>query len=81
MSTERTSVKALLPGYFQSLTDEKAKERYKEKLQTISGVDPYEIPRNEWINDLELWPEVSQIHIGMYLLLTPSPYTREELLN
>ena len=64
-----------------SLMEEKAKEEYKEKLESIYGVDPYEIPRNKWIDDFGLWPEVYQIHISMYLLLTPSPYSKEEFLN
>jgi len=41
--------KAFLSGYFQSLTDEKAKERYKVKLDSIGGVESYEIPRKEWV--------------------------------
>ena len=50
-------------------------------MEFVSGSDPYEIPRGEWEDDVDLWPEVTHIHIGMYLLLTPSPYTKEDLLN
>ena len=43
--------------------------------------DPYEVPRNEWQDDVDLWPAITYIHLGMYLLLTPSPYTGEDLMN
>ena len=44
-----TKNKPFLPGYY-SIQDSKAKIRYKEKLDTIGGVDPYEILRNEPMN-------------------------------
>ncbi len=48
----------------------------------IGGVDPYEIPKNEWQDDVDLWHGITYINLGMYLLLTPfSPYTREYLVN
>lgn len=73
--------KGILPEYYSSLQDEKAKERYVEKILYVGGLDPYKIPRKEWSDLIELWPGITQIHIGMYLLLTPSPYSREDLLN
>ena len=73
--------KGILPEYYSSLQDEKAKERYVEKISYVGGLDPYRIPRKEWSDSIELWPGITQIHIGMYLLLTPSPYSREDLLN
>ena len=73
---EKNLQKAVLPGYYQALKDEKAKEHYKAKLEFVSGSDPYEIRRGEWEDDVDLWPEVTHIHIGMYLLLTPSPYAK-----
>ena len=47
-------------------------------MEFVSGSDPYEIPRDEWEDDVDLWPEVTHIHIGMYLLFMPSPYTKED---
>ena len=73
--------KAFLPGYISLLEDSKAKTRYKEKLDTIGGLDPYEIVRNEWQDDVNLWPSVSSVHVAMYLLVTPSPYTGDDLVN
>ncbi len=73
--------KALLAGYFSSLEDSKARTRYKEKLDTIERLDPYEIERNEWQDDVDLWPSVTSVHVAMYLLVTPSPYTGDDLVN
>ena len=35
----------------------------------------------EWLDDIDLWPSVTSIHIGMYLLVTPSPYTGKDVVN
>ncbi len=44
--------------------------RYKENLEIISGVDPYEIPKND---DVDLWPAITH-HVGMYALaVEPKP--------
>lgn len=46
--------------------------------------------RNEWQNDIHLWPATRMIliygqllhtNVCMYLILFPSPYTQEDLLN
>ncbi len=47
----------------------------------IGGVDPYEIPRNEYLDDMDLWPAITHIHVGMYLLFSPSQYSGEDLPN
>ena len=74
-------MKGLLPDYYSNLTCEDAKKRYREKLTLIKSLDPYEIPKNEWLDDTEKWPSVSYIHVGMYLLFSESPYTKDQLLN
>ena len=72
----------LIPRYASTvLSDEDSKKRYKNKLQLINGLDPYEIPKREWKDDVELWPAITHIHACMYLILTPSPYTENDLLN
>ena len=71
----------LLPGYSTSIVDITGKKRYQDKIEFIGGTDPYEIPLDEWLDDIEQWPAVTHIHIGMYLLLSPSVYTSEDLLN
>ena len=71
----------LLPGYSGSIQDEKGRERYREKLAYLAGVDPYEVPLKEWEDNVELWPSVSYIHVGMYLLFTSSAYTQDQLMD
>ena len=68
-------------GYFESLQEKQSKERYLEKLKSIEGQDPYEISRKEWIDDVDCWPDVTYINVGMYLLFAASPYTQEQLMN
>ena len=73
--------KRFLPGYMTLIQDQDAKKRYSDKLGIIGGLDTYETVRSEWQDDVDLWPAVTSVHIGMYLLVTPSPYTGEELKN
>ena len=68
-------------GYLSSIQDQDAKKRYTDKLDAIGGLDPYETEKKEWKDDIDLWPSITHVHIGMYLLITPSPYTGEQLLN
>lgn len=71
----------LNPGYSSTLVDEDSKERYANKLQLINGIDPYEILKGEWQDNVDLWPAITHIHVCMYLILTPSPYSEKDLLN
>ena len=75
------SKKKLLPGYFVSMQDSDGKGRYIDKLSVLEGFDPYESERSQWLDDVDLWPSITHIHLAMYLLCTPSRYTGEELLN
>ena len=81
MAERATVRRGFLPGYFEGLQLKETKERYLEKLKDIAGQDPYEIPRNEWIDDVDSWPDVTYIHVGMYLLFSSSPYTQDQLMN
>ena len=76
-----SSGKSILPEYYSSLQYEKAKDRYMEKISCVGDRDLYEILRTKWSDSIELWPAITYIHIGMYLLLTPSPYSQEDLLK
>ena len=71
----------LLGGYFASLQDTHGKARYLEKLSILGGFDPYESEKSQWLDDIDLWPSITHIHLAMYLLYTPSRYTGEDLLN
>ena len=73
-------MEALLSEYYATLSSEASKSHYGEKLRLIQGIDPYEL-KNEWKDDLDLWPEITYIHVWMYLIITPSPYTEQDMLN
>ena len=60
------------------MKDQDAKKRYMDKLHCIGGLNPYKTERKEWKDDIDLWPSVT---LGMYLLVTPDPYSGEDLLN
>ena len=45
--------RGLLSGYLASLKQKDAKESYVEKIKDVTGHDPYEMPRNEWEDDVE----------------------------
>ena len=51
------------------------------RLRVIGGVDPYETEKQEWKDNIDLWPSITHVNLGMYLLVTPSPYSGEDLLN
>ena len=69
----------LLGGYLASLQDTDGKARYLEKLSILGGFDPYESEKSQWLDDIDLWPSITHIHLAMYLLYTPSRYTGEDL--
>ncbi len=79
MSTR--SSKGFLLGYMSTLQNLDARKRYQEKLDIIGGLDPYETDRIEWRDDIDMWPSITRVHIGMFLLVMPSTYTGEELVN
>ena len=81
MAAKASSKRGLLPGYFESLQEKQSIERYLEKLKSIEGQDPYEISRKEWIDDVDCWPDVTYINVGMYLLFAASLYTQEQLMS
>ena len=72
---------SFLPGYAAEIADEECRLRYTSKLAIIKNIDPYEIPKGEYKDDVDMWPATTYIHVGMYLVFTPSPYTGEDLLN
>jgi len=83
MAVKGTGTRGFLSGYFDGLQQTERKERYSAKLKDINGQDPYEIRKNEWLDDLDTWRSVTCIHTGMYmyLLFNASPYKQEQLMN
>ena len=70
-----------LPGYSSTLLSDTSKRRYSDKLSLMDGIDPYEVDKQEWKDDVDLWPAVSHVHVCMYLIHTPSPYSDKDMLN
>ena len=63
--------------YFHGLTAA-SKTRYESKvLSSGLKVDPYSI--TTWVVNSEDFPEVNISDMVMYMISTPSPYTREEI--
>ena len=75
------SKKHFLPGYFSFLEIAESGKRYEDTISIIGGMDPYETYKLELEDDIDLWPCVTSVHVAMYLLVTPSPYTSEDLVN
>ena len=67
-----------LPGCVGTLLSDVSKKRYSDKLD---GIDPYKVAKNEWKDDVDLWPTITHVHVCMYLILTPSPYLEKDMLN
>ena len=61
---DNKKTKLLLGGYFSSMKDQDAKERYMDKLHCIGGLDPYEMERKEWKDDVDLWPSITHVNLG-----------------
>ena len=86
---ERTSTsegskkkRLVLGGYYASMQDEDAKKRYLEKLNVTDGINPYETREwNKWKDDGDLWPSITHFNLAMYLLVAPSPYSGNDVLN
>ena len=60
---------------------EDAKKRHSRNLHVIGGLDPYETEKKEWEDDVDLWPNIAYVNLGMDLLITPSSYSGEDLMN
>lgn len=61
--------------------DTESKKWYADKLKLMNGSDPYEVPRDEWEDNMDMWPAITYVHVCMYWILCPSPYTKDDMLN
>ena len=41
----------------------------------------HEMKKKDWKYNVDLWPSITHINVGMFLLLTPSIYSGQDLLN
>ncbi|XP_046864118.1 uncharacterized protein LOC124458051 [Xenia sp. Carnegie-2017] len=81
MPPKKPTHKGFLPGYYASIRSKECRERYEARISLIHSVDPYKIPKNDWEDCMELWPNISYINVGMYLLFSVSSYSQDELMN
>ena len=51
---KETAQKRFIPGYASTIADAECKQRYAEKLKLINGHDPYELPREEWKDNIDM---------------------------
>ena len=65
-------------SYFQSL-DPPTQKRYREKIELLGQVDPYDIQECYLAEDVESLPVVTYLDIVNYFIFTPSPYTSEDM--
>ena len=70
----------LVPGYSSTIADAVSKRRYTEKLKFVGGIDPYEVAKGNWQDDVDLWSAIMQLQVCMYLILALSPFSEKDWL-
>ena len=68
-------------GCSSFMKNDNAKRRHLNKLCIIGGRNPHETDKNEWKDDIDLWPSIIHANLGIHLLVTPSSYSGEYLLK
>lgn len=73
-----------MPGYGDPLTD--VDSRGNDQL--VDGTDSNKVVKTEWQDDIDLWPGITHVHACVthvhacaYLVLTPRPYSENDMLN
>lgn len=65
--------------YFSGLSPE-SKARYTAKVVGVGlKADPYAIPSEQWVAEPSEVPKVAWSDMFVYMIATPSPYTKEEI--
>ena len=71
--------KEIKSDFFKQL-DAADKKQYKEKLSKLGlCIDLYLMDADQWSTSRNVWPSVEFPDICVYLLNSPSPYTKEAL--
>lgn len=70
-----------IPRYASTIEDAESEQRYADKLRLISVHDPYELPGEEWQDNIDMLPAISYVHVCMYLILYPRPCSKDDMLN
>ena len=65
--------------YYRSLSEE-SKQRYTNKVTGVGlNEDPYAIPSELWLAEPNQVPNVKWSDMFVYMVATPSAYTKEEM--
>lgn len=75
MASELSSSKA---SYAESL-DQLQYATYRDKLALIEGLDPYTVPSEAIVHDVEALPKITHRDIFNYLIFSPSPFTIDDM--
>ena len=75
MATELSSSKS---SYAESL-DQLQYATYQDKLALIEGLDPYTVPNEAILHDIEALPKITHRDIFDYLLFSPSRFTIDDM--
>lgn len=59
--------------------EEKARQRYLEKINLIGGIDPYNLTKSQMNTEAKCLPAISYIDIMNYLVNANSAYSMEDL--
>ena len=73
--------KLVNPGYAKAISDAQSRQRYVDKLGLLDGTDPYELAWKNFKDNISKWPAITYVHVCMYLILSPSPYPQDDMLN
>ena len=70
---------SVLSEYYAKLSDE-SKRRYIEKMRSC-GIrnDPYVIENEQWEESPDIIPRLTWSDFMLYMISTPSPYTKESI--
>ena len=71
----------LVPGYSSMIANAASKKRYAQKLELVGGIDPHEVAKGDWQDDVDLWPAITQLQVCICLILAPSSYSKKDFLN
>ena len=64
--------------YYKGL-DAPSRKRYLDKINVISGVDPYVLSDDEFVMIPEKYPSITYPDIVNYLVFGTSPFTSEQM--
>ena len=77
----RMGKEGLLLGYASTIVESECKQRYADKLMLISGHDPYEIPKKEWQDNIDMASINVRPYLHVFDSLSKSLYTKDDMLN